>query len=183
MILLPFFEIPYGDRLAKNVNSQYVQVIPRSTPHPSLCSPKFKILEHIVWKLIRTLGENLNRCSRAMFFECQKFKNVNKKGLIWRNLKWHGYYCIMLCSCNVVLLMMFLCHKVVSVLCVALCPGIGWVVGCSGLLESDSGAGPVSGVTTASVQHGVPTTTTTTSLHCVTPHHNPRYSVPSVAPA
>ena len=31
---------------------------------------------------------------------------------------------------------------------------------------------------------GVPTTTTTTtSLHCVTPHHNPRYSVPSVAPA
>ena len=29
--------------------------------------------------------------------------------------------------------------------------------------------------------HGVPTTTT--SLHCVTPHHNPRYSVPSVAPA
>ena len=89
----------------------------------------------------------------------------------------------MLCSCNVVLLMMFLCHKVVSVLCVALCPGIGWVVGCGGLLESDSGAGPVSGVTTASVQHGVPTTTTTTSLHCVTPHHNPRYSVPSVAPA
>ena len=79
--------------------------------------------------------------------------------------------------------MMFLCYKVVSVLCVALCPGIGWVLGCGGLLESVSGAGPVSGVTTASVQHGVPTTTTSTSLHCVTPHHNPRYSVPSVAPA
>ena len=89
----------------------------------------------------------------------------------------------MLCSCNVVLLMMFLCHKVVSVLCVALCPGIGWVVGCGGLLESDSGAG--AGVWCDHGQctvQGVPTTTTT-SLHCVTPHHNPRYSVPSVAPA
>ena len=31
MMLVPFFEIPYGNRLAKNVNSQYVQVIPRST--------------------------------------------------------------------------------------------------------------------------------------------------------
>ena len=31
MILIPFFEIPYGKRLAKNVKSQYVQVIPKST--------------------------------------------------------------------------------------------------------------------------------------------------------
>ena len=31
MILVLFFEIPYRDKLAKNVNSQYVQVIPRST--------------------------------------------------------------------------------------------------------------------------------------------------------
>ena len=31
MVLLPFFEIPYGDRLAKNVKKRYVQVIPRST--------------------------------------------------------------------------------------------------------------------------------------------------------
>ena len=31
MILVPFFEIPYRDKLAKNVNSQYVQVIPQST--------------------------------------------------------------------------------------------------------------------------------------------------------
>ena len=31
MILLSFFEIPYGDRLAKNVKKRYVQVIPRST--------------------------------------------------------------------------------------------------------------------------------------------------------
>ena len=30
MILVPFFEIPNRDKLAKNVNSQYVQVIPRS---------------------------------------------------------------------------------------------------------------------------------------------------------
>ena len=33
MILLPFFEIPYGDKLAKNINSQYVHVIPRSTDY------------------------------------------------------------------------------------------------------------------------------------------------------
>ena len=31
MLLLSFFEIPYGERLAKNVRKQYVQVIPRST--------------------------------------------------------------------------------------------------------------------------------------------------------
>ena len=31
MIILSFFEIPYGERLAKNVNKRYVQVIPRST--------------------------------------------------------------------------------------------------------------------------------------------------------
>ena len=31
MILVPVFEIPHRDRLAKNVKSQYVQVIPRST--------------------------------------------------------------------------------------------------------------------------------------------------------
>ena len=32
MTLVLFFEIPYGDRLAKNVKRQYVQVILRSTP-------------------------------------------------------------------------------------------------------------------------------------------------------
>ena len=31
MILVPFFEIPLRDRLAKNVKSRYVQIIPRST--------------------------------------------------------------------------------------------------------------------------------------------------------
>ena len=31
MILVPFFQIPHGDRLAKNVKSRCVQVIPRST--------------------------------------------------------------------------------------------------------------------------------------------------------
>ena len=30
MILVPFFEIPHGDRLDKNVKSRCVQVIPRS---------------------------------------------------------------------------------------------------------------------------------------------------------
>ena len=92
-------------------------------------------------------------------------------------------YCII---CVVVMLYCWWCFFAtklcLAVLCVALCPGIGWVVGCGGLLESDSGAG--AGVWCDHGQctvHGVPTTTT--SLHCVTPHHNPRYSVPSVAPA
>ena len=30
MMLVPFFEIPYGDRLAKNVKSRCFQIIPRS---------------------------------------------------------------------------------------------------------------------------------------------------------
>ena len=50
-------------------------------------------------------------------------------------------------------------------------------VGCGGLFESDSGAGVWCPV------YSVPTTTTTTSLRCATPHHNLRYSVPSAAPA
>ena len=33
MKLVPFFEIPYRDRLAKNVKSQYGQVIPRSATY------------------------------------------------------------------------------------------------------------------------------------------------------
>ena len=36
MILVPFFEIPEGDRLAKNVWKLHVQVIPRSTINVSL---------------------------------------------------------------------------------------------------------------------------------------------------
>ena len=36
MIFVPFFEIHYGDRLAKNVKSLSVQVIPRSTVQPRL---------------------------------------------------------------------------------------------------------------------------------------------------
>ena len=39
MVLLPFFEIPYGDRLAKNVQKQYVQVIPRSTDYVTKTLP------------------------------------------------------------------------------------------------------------------------------------------------
>ena len=31
MLLLPFFEIPYGEKVSKNVKKQYVQVLPRST--------------------------------------------------------------------------------------------------------------------------------------------------------
>ena len=36
MLLLPFFEIPYGEKVSKNVKKQYVQVLPRSTPQLSL---------------------------------------------------------------------------------------------------------------------------------------------------
>ena len=42
MILVPFFEIPNGNRLAKNVNSQYVQVIPRSTTYSRHKLDKYK---------------------------------------------------------------------------------------------------------------------------------------------
>ena len=37
MILVPFFEIPHRDRLAKNVKSLCVQVIPRSTASTGKC--------------------------------------------------------------------------------------------------------------------------------------------------
>ena len=30
MLLLPFFEIPYGEKVSKNVKKQYVQVLQRS---------------------------------------------------------------------------------------------------------------------------------------------------------
>ena len=36
MILVPFFEFPQRDRLAKNVKSQCVQIIPRSPPNYAL---------------------------------------------------------------------------------------------------------------------------------------------------
>ena len=39
MLLLSFFEIPYGDRLAENVQKQYVQVIPRSTDYETKTLP------------------------------------------------------------------------------------------------------------------------------------------------
>ena len=35
MLLLSFFEIPNGEKLAKNVQKRYVQVILRSTAEPS----------------------------------------------------------------------------------------------------------------------------------------------------
>ena len=37
MILVPFFEIPYEDRLAKNVKKRYVQVLLRSTDKVAVC--------------------------------------------------------------------------------------------------------------------------------------------------
>ena len=39
MLLLSFFEIPYGDRIAKNVQKRYVQVIPRSTDYETKTLP------------------------------------------------------------------------------------------------------------------------------------------------
>ena len=39
MLLLSIFEIPYGERLAKNVQKRYVQVIPRSTDYETKTLP------------------------------------------------------------------------------------------------------------------------------------------------
>ena len=39
MLLLSFFEIPNGEKLAKNVQKQYVQVIPRSTDYETKTLP------------------------------------------------------------------------------------------------------------------------------------------------
>ena len=45
MVLLPFFEIPYGDRLAKNVKKRYVQVIPRSTSRSMILALEFEVFK------------------------------------------------------------------------------------------------------------------------------------------
>ena len=42
MLLLSFFEIPYVEELAKNVQKQYVQVIPRSTSNVQIRTHKVK---------------------------------------------------------------------------------------------------------------------------------------------
>ena len=42
MLLLSFFEIPYLDKLAKNVQKRYVQVIPRSTNYSTLKCPYYR---------------------------------------------------------------------------------------------------------------------------------------------
>ena len=39
MLLLSFFEIPNGEKLAKNVQKRYVQVIPRSTDYETKTLP------------------------------------------------------------------------------------------------------------------------------------------------
>ena len=39
MLLLSFFEIPFVEKLAKNVQKQYVQVIPRSTDYETKTLP------------------------------------------------------------------------------------------------------------------------------------------------
>ena len=50
MILLPFFEIPYGDRLAKNVKSRCVQIIPSSTVYLEMFKTVFDYF--FVWNPI-----------------------------------------------------------------------------------------------------------------------------------
>ena len=47
MLLLSIFEIPYEERLAKNVQKRYVQVIPRSTPRQTkLIDQSLHMFEH-----------------------------------------------------------------------------------------------------------------------------------------
>ena len=59
MVLVPFSEIPYGDRLAKSENSQYIQVIPRSMPRLNLCKPASSIKER---PLFKKYSFNINFC-------------------------------------------------------------------------------------------------------------------------
>ena len=44
MLLLSFFEIPYVEKLAKNVQKQYVQVIPRSTNRVNELNSKIVVI-------------------------------------------------------------------------------------------------------------------------------------------
>ena len=53
MLLLPFFEIPYGDRLAKNVKKQYVQVIPRSTYDLSFSNKKDQLIVTTMFSFLK----------------------------------------------------------------------------------------------------------------------------------
>ena len=57
MVLLPFFEIPYGNRLAKNVRKQYVQVVPRSTiSHTFLIATIVHAISTLVFRIIVQVG-------------------------------------------------------------------------------------------------------------------------------
>ena len=67
MLLLSIFEIPYGERLAKNVQEQYVQVIPRSTFNPTRVPLKVFLIQlkvlssYYVWilKIARLIPTSL----------------------------------------------------------------------------------------------------------------------------
>ena len=55
MILVPFLKTPHGDRLAKNVKSRCVQVIPRSTYSPKQLE-KWNIYDEKRFILKKNLG-------------------------------------------------------------------------------------------------------------------------------
>ena len=54
------FEIPYGDRLAKNGNGQYVQVIPRFTNKERTCCFKRILNKPLSYEYCPTIFQKLN---------------------------------------------------------------------------------------------------------------------------
>ena len=57
MLLLPFFEIPYGEKVAKNVKKQYVQVLPRSTHSAMYFLASLEMEGQKVWFLLPAVIE------------------------------------------------------------------------------------------------------------------------------
>ena len=69
MILVPFFEIPYGNRLAKNVKSRCVQIIPRSTAYHT------SALARILSKYLSPAARTERLFSLVFYFIQQNPKN------------------------------------------------------------------------------------------------------------
>ena len=88
MILVPFFEIPYWDRLAKIVDSQYVQVIPRSTSRP-----RVRIVN-----IIASLSQS----------NVEIYRRMIKIGGI---CQWTRFLCVSRLVCSILLMKRELCVK------------------------------------------------------------------------
>ena len=65
-MVVPFFEIPNGDRLAKNVKSLCVQVIPRSTDRIKLIG--FKIFQMFLLRVQYILKNQSTKHLRLLLY-------------------------------------------------------------------------------------------------------------------